>query len=58
MNNKMYKNIDQLIADGKEEEACILIEEAWEKQEQANQEKITKLILRVKKQEGCFRIKK
>lgn len=57
MNNKMHKNIDQLIADGKEEEACILIEEVWKKQERANLEEIAKLVLRGEKQEWRFRTK-
>lgn len=52
----MHKNIDQLIADGKKEEACILIEEIWKKQENVNQKKIVKLMLRIDKQEKRFRI--
>ena len=51
VNSAIYKNIYQLIADGHEEGACILIREVWTKRESDNQEKIAKLILRAKEQE-------
>lgn len=57
MNNKIYKNIDRLIVDGKEEEASILIEEIWKKRDSDLQKKMAKLSLRIEKQEWRLRVK-
>jgi len=40
---KMHKKIDQLLMDGKDEEAVPLIEEVWRKRKRKEQKKINKL---------------
>lgn len=53
----MHKTIDQLLMDGKEDEAIPLIEKAWEKERQSENKIISDLARKIEDLEKRFRIK-
>jgi hypothetical protein len=50
----MHKYIDQLLLDGKEEEAIPLIEEVWRKEAQEEKEAIEAVARRLEALEKCM----
>lgn len=53
----MHEYIDQLLIDGKEEEAILLIEQVWKKEAQAGKEMIADLSRRLNSLERHVRTK-
>lgn len=53
----MRKTIDQLLMDGKEDEAIPLIEKIWEKERQSESKMISDLARKIEDLEKRFRIK-
>jgi hypothetical protein len=56
--NKMHKHIDQLLIDGKHEDACILIEEVWQKEAEAANKIVEDLARKLEILEKRLRAKK
>jgi hypothetical protein len=52
---KMHKTIDQLLMDGKEDEAIPLIEKIWEKERQSENKIISDLARKIEDLEKRFR---